>query len=541
MFCEVCGKKIGDEVRFCPFCGSRVLPEENTEEDIRGAAAKAIREDEQPEIVMEEQAAEDMEPEDTAPPVTPEEEVPRRSPAGRAESPRQGNASRRAEQNPRQGQAPREEIGSPVWIIVTAGLLALTLAELLLFIFPGFLTKRRAQRAMNAPGAAGAFPLEEAGSPSGSAGGVLTAEFYDEDRLESSQAAIAMDGLYYCLHAARVYPAKAAAPQPGYEFIKVEYALQNIDDYERELPPPEAFCTVSPAGAGGKRQLLRILPGKFPEEALADKDCYTASCTLAGGETKEGWMLFLAPEGAETVDIDVYADGTDSPPVVSYRLTVLEGAAELTAQAPDAGIEAEAESESGRMSGASASESGTGVPPGRFDESEISGEGFADIEQGIEETDGSQSGAAPADAAGRPELSDFDWYLNDFMYNGLPEDAQRRELTELTGSWKALTVYDPTMEYDSYVQELSNMEITVGESAVTLAANYYKIFIPGEGSYEIDGVSIFTGHLRNGAVSLTGAGNLYITDFYRLGDSEYALGSLVAPDGIPANVALVRP
>ncbi|WP_130838175.1 zinc ribbon domain-containing protein [Lachnoclostridium sp. Marseille-P6806] len=498
MFCETCGRKIGEDDRFCPFCGSRVLPEENAEEDIREDAQEAIREDEQD--------AEDMEPEKTAPPVTP-----------RGKAPRQRQNFR------------REEAGSPVWLAVTAGLLVLTLAELVLFIFPGFLTKRRAAQAMNVSDAAGAFPLtEELESSPGAAGGVLTAEFYDEDRLESSQAAVGMDGLYYCLHEARVYPAKASAPQPGYEFIKVEYVLINIGDYDRELPPPEAFCTVSPAGAGGKRQLLRILPGEFPEEALADKDCYAASCTLAGGEEKKGWMLFLAPEGAETVDIDVYADGTDSPPAVSYRLTVLEGAAAT-------------ETESGGMSGASSSEIGTSVPPGRFDESEIGGEGFADIEQGMEEIDGSQSGAAPADATERPELSDFDWYLNDVMYNGVPEDAQRRELPELTGSWKALTVYDPMMEYDSYVQELSSMEITVGESGVTLAANYYKIFIPDEGSYEIDGVSVFTGHLRNGMVSLTGAGNLYITEFYRIGDSDYALGSLVAPDGVPADVALVRP
>lgn len=165
-------------------------------------------------------------------------------------------------------------------------------------------------------------------------------------------------------------------------------------------------------------------------------------------------------------------------------------------------------------------------------------------------TDTPQSAGADAPPAAwsteeRPNLGDFLWYTEDVLYNGVPAHTSPMDsLSLLTGSWKALIVYDPNNEFDSGAMEFFNISLAGTEDDVSLTCDWYLIFWANEGeSFDETSMedTVFRGKWENGGLWASGAGTVRLTQFYEQNQKQYAVGTMDTPDGIPAVVALVRP
>lgn len=156
-----------------------------------------------------------------------------------------------------------------------------------------------------------------------------------------------------------------------------------------------------------------------------------------------------------------------------------------------------------------------------------------------EETDTSLSTEEP------PDLEDFLWYTEDVAYDGVPSDANIIDSIDLlTGSWKALIVYDPNNEYDAGAMEFLNIALAGTAESLSLTLDWYQIFWANEGeSFDESDMedSVFLGKWETGGLWASGAGTIRLTQFYEQSGKQYAIGTMDTPDGIPALVALVRP
>lgn len=145
----------------------------------------------------------------------------------------------------------------------------------------------------------------------------------------------------------------------------------------------------------------------------------------------------------------------------------------------------------------------------------------------------------------RPDLEDFAWYIDDTTTVGILSDAKTIDnISPVTGSWKALIIYDPNNEYDMSAMEFLNISLDGSAESLALTLDWYHIFWANESKFfdETDMEdSIFTGKWENGGLWASGAGTIRIKNFYEQEGKQYALGSMDTPDGIPALVALVRP
>lgn len=156
-----------------------------------------------------------------------------------------------------------------------------------------------------------------------------------------------------------------------------------------------------------------------------------------------------------------------------------------------------------------------------------------------EETDASLS------TEERPDLEDFLWYTEDVVYNGVPSDANIIDSIDLlTGSWKAIIIYDPDNEYDAGAMEFLNIVLAGTAEDLSLTLDWYQIFWANEGeSFDETDMEdgVFSGKWENGGLWASGAGTIRLTQFYEKNGKQYAVGTMDTPDGIPALVALVRP
>ena len=145
----------------------------------------------------------------------------------------------------------------------------------------------------------------------------------------------------------------------------------------------------------------------------------------------------------------------------------------------------------------------------------------------------------------RPDLSDFLWYTEDVAYNGVPSDASIIDnIGSLTGSWKALIIYDPNTKFDAGAMEFLNVALAGAAESLSLTLDWYQIFWANEGERfdETDMEDgVFLGKWENGDLWASGAGTIHLTKFYELNGKQYAVGTMDTPDGTPALVALVRP
>ena len=145
----------------------------------------------------------------------------------------------------------------------------------------------------------------------------------------------------------------------------------------------------------------------------------------------------------------------------------------------------------------------------------------------------------------RPDLEDFLWYTEDVAYNGVPADANIiDDISSLTGSWKALIVYDPDNEYDAGAMEFLNIALAGTAESLSLTLDWYQIFWTNEGeSFDETDMedSVFSGKWESGGLWASGAGTIRLTQFYEQSGKQYAVGTMDTPDGTPALVALARP
>lgn len=145
----------------------------------------------------------------------------------------------------------------------------------------------------------------------------------------------------------------------------------------------------------------------------------------------------------------------------------------------------------------------------------------------------------------RPDLEGFLWYTEDVAYNGVPADANIIDnIGPLTGSWKALILYDPDNEYDAGAMEFLNIALAGTAESLSLTLDWYQIFWANEGeSFDETDMedSVFLGKWEKGGLWASGAGTIHLTQFYELNGKQYAVGTMDTPDGTPALVALVRP
>lgn len=145
----------------------------------------------------------------------------------------------------------------------------------------------------------------------------------------------------------------------------------------------------------------------------------------------------------------------------------------------------------------------------------------------------------------RPDLGDFLWYTEDVLYNGVPSDANIIDnIGPLTGSWKALIIYDPNNEHNSSAMEFLNIALAGAAESLSLTLDWYQIFWANEGeSFDETDMEdgVFLGKWENGGLWASGAGTIRLTQFYKQSGKQYAVGTMDTPDGTPALVALVRP
>lgn len=145
----------------------------------------------------------------------------------------------------------------------------------------------------------------------------------------------------------------------------------------------------------------------------------------------------------------------------------------------------------------------------------------------------------------RPELSEFDWYINDVYKNGMWQDAdQISDPAGLTGSWKCLCYWDPDNKSGYKGTELTNLDFYIAGTGVTAVMDYYWVEWAGsarEDETSMDDTIYAGGLTESGLTAECPTATLDITGIYIKDGKEYAIGEINTNAGVNAKVALVRP
>ncbi|MBQ3708180.1 MAG: hypothetical protein II889_09775 [Clostridia bacterium] len=169
------------------------------------------------------------------------------------------------------------------------------------------------------------------------------------------------------------------------------------------------------------------------------------------------------------------------------------------------------------------------------DSAEISSGGNADSwlwdSSDEAEDDANEQSFVPLEAAGRPEIGEFD---------GWDIPAGARAITDysgITGTWKGFIYYD-------VAEELVSFSVSGAASSPTLTVDWYLIHYFGDGSWENeedmeDGV--YAGKWTDGVLTAEGTGSFRIDSFYEADGKQYARGELTTPSGTVASVGMMRP
>lgn len=149
------------------------------------------------------------------------------------------------------------------------------------------------------------------------------------------------------------------------------------------------------------------------------------------------------------------------------------------------------------------------------------------------------------DATEKPVFEDFAWYIDDVYENGSPDQAIRLDFAQLQGNWKALLWYDPQNVMDAEGWDSLVLGISGSPDNVLLKLDWQDSYIKSIDS--IVDVSALADSEMMGIYDIEGimAGDpgyeLYLIDFYLMGDHQYAFGYMLVESGEDVLVALVRP
>ena len=146
----------------------------------------------------------------------------------------------------------------------------------------------------------------------------------------------------------------------------------------------------------------------------------------------------------------------------------------------------------------------------------------------------------------RPKFDEFEWC---FGQGGLVYEmpANADAITDplgYTGGWKAMVIYNPTNSAGTFIRELDNIDINVhDDGTVFLSIDWYLMDIDSAESYSEEDMpdTSFEGYTTPDGIYLSGDADISINSLWKADGKEYALGTLVTSDGLPAYLAMVRP
>ena len=143
-----------------------------------------------------------------------------------------------------------------------------------------------------------------------------------------------------------------------------------------------------------------------------------------------------------------------------------------------------------------------------------------DIPQGLEGGDVPQGGISVpySGSPGRPSLTDFDW-----IGQPAPTGARYLDSYEWLGEWKGMFLYDES------TRDLVNVLIDIGQSGdILLTVDWYQLAINGEPPSDETGYedTVYSGYEWGAGIRVTGTGVLDIDEFYAVGGTQYATGTL---------------
>jgi len=147
------------------------------------------------------------------------------------------------------------------------------------------------------------------------------------------------------------------------------------------------------------------------------------------------------------------------------------------------------------------------------------------------------------DTSEKPAAGDFEWVTTDILQGFVPDDAEPLDFDEAAGGWKAYIVTDPDNAENAKVEQYLNAYIGGSESDVTVLLDWYYSYVYSmeEGYDDPSPDSQFTGSWENNGIQALGPGRLDILMFYCNKDREYAVGTIMWPDGMNGVITLVRP
>lgn len=149
-----------------------------------------------------------------------------------------------------------------------------------------------------------------------------------------------------------------------------------------------------------------------------------------------------------------------------------------------------------------------------------------------------------------PDLTTFDWYTPSIGSNAVPgflnSATPITNHTLVEGGWKMLVVWDPQRARNAYCWDIENAQIwNQGGDSVSMNVTPYIFYEPDLG-YTTDisnqPAASYLGNWMYDTFHVTvGYTDIDINYFYEYDGKQYAVGTIVAPDGTTGEVALVRP
>ncbi|MBQ0023035.1 MAG: zinc-ribbon domain-containing protein [Prevotellaceae bacterium] len=153
---------------------------------------------------------------------------------------------------------------------------------------------------------------------------------------------------------------------------------------------------------------------------------------------------------------------------------------------------------------------------------------------------------SPLSTNATPTETDFkSWYINGAMKSGKPNSAKTlSDISEISGSWKALLYQDPTNKYGVKAYTFATITIDGTNENAKLSLKHHSIHFLNDNttvSEESEEPDEFSAKWKSGKLIASGVGSMTITSFWEQNGKQYAIGVFDSPDGMPVSLGMVRP
>ena len=146
----------------------------------------------------------------------------------------------------------------------------------------------------------------------------------------------------------------------------------------------------------------------------------------------------------------------------------------------------------------------------------------------------------------RPEFSEFDWcYGQADLIRKMPTGgAQIKSKNRMAGGWKCMFIYSTEKDGDMLARELNNVYIDPTADNVSMTIDWYLMEIPESDNIpedKMDDTTFDVNIASNGALTAKPPeGTIVISQFWKEGDNDYAVGEYQTDSGLYAYIALYR-